>query len=1055
MNLSQLALRYQSVVWLLVIGAMVFGAVSYVRLPAQEDPHITQRVAVVTTRLPGLSAEKVELLITKPLEEAIRGVPEVEEIRSTSRPGLSIIHAEVHERHFELDRIWTDLREQVADAESRLPTGTFPPQVNDDFGDVAVVTAALRGDGVPPGALYDHAQHIRDAIFAVPGTKRVDILGAQDERIFVKTSNARLAQLGIAPSTLMGVLRSQNTIQPGGAVDAGSRQFIIQPTGDFTSVEAIGDTLIPLPDQQGVIPLREVATVTRGTIDPPRQIAYYQGDPAIILSIAMLDGYSVLDYGAAVADKLDEIGQTLPVGVRLDIATFQADQVASAVYGVTTNVAQTLAIVLAVVILFLGVRTGLIVGAIVPAVMLVTLAIMGFAEMTLERMSLATLVIALGLLVDNGIVIAEDFKRRLEDGGSDDAAARDAALAQTGGELAFPLLSSTLTTILVFLPLMLAEHQAGEYTRNISLVVAITLLTSWVLAMTVTPLLCHRFIRVPAPHDAQADEACDGSESNQRGNLSDRLFSAMTGPYERLLGGLLRHRTAFLAVMAVLLVISVIGLAKSPKKFFPESDRPQILINVDLPAGSTIAATDTAVRAIMDTMAEPGRFEHIKDFAGYVGFGGPRFVLSLTPVDPAANRGFLVANVDTYEHVAPTISALRTALSAAAPEALVRIKSMFLGPSDSTILEVQAKGPDAGVVFAAADELMAIMATVPGTLDLRHDWENRIAKLHVDINQAQARRAGVTSADIADSMSRYSSGQTVTFYREGDERIPIVARAADAERHDLSRVESINVYSQATGQTVPLLQVAEVSLIDEYGVIARENLTRTATAEGRNTRMAAEDMLPLIQAELDALDASLPPGHYIEVDGVVAESAAGQAALAANVPLCVGLIVLLLVIQFNSYKRPAIILATIPLLLIGAMAGLYLLSVNFGFMIILGLYALAGILVNNAIVLIDRIDIERRDPETDAHEAIISASVRRLRPILMTTVTTILGLLPLIVLQDALFFGMATVIAFGLAVGTLLTLGVVPVLYSLVFRAEPASGRPPAATPASLTTEAP
>lgn len=1031
MNLSTLAFRHQPVVYLLVAGAMLFGTFSYFSLPAQEDPHIVQRAAVITTRLPGLSAEQVELLITKPLEEAIRSVPEVEEIRSTSSPGMSIIHAEVHERHFELDDIWSDLRNEVNDAQSRLPQGTVASQVNDDFGDVAVVTAALRADGVPPGELYAHAQHIRDQLFAVDGTKRVDILGAQPERIFVETTNARLAELGIAPATLMNVLRAQNTIQPGGTVQAGNRQFIIQPTGNFDDLTTIRDTLIPLPtpngEPAGVISLREVATVTKGTLDPPQQLAYYSSaaiaaEPAIVLSIAMLEGYSVLDFGQAISAELDEIQGTLPVGVELDIATFQADQVASAVYGVTTNVLQTLAIVLAVVILFLGLRTGLIVGAIVPAVMLVTLAIMGFAGMTLERMSLATLVIALGLLVDNGIVIAEDFKRRLEDGVS-----RDEALKQTGGELAFPLLSSTLTTILVFLPLMLAEHQAGEYTRNISLVVAITLLSSWVLAMAVTPLLCHRFIKLPP-------QRTDGG--GQKRTISDRLFDSMVGPYDRLLRRVMRVRWLFLSAMAALLIASVYGLAVSPKKFFPDSDRPQILINVDLPAGSTIAATDAAVKSLMQTMADRERFPHIKDSAGYVGFGGPRFVLSLTPADPAANRGFLVANVDAFDNVAATISALRPALSAAAPEALVRVKGMFLGPSDSTILEIQAKGPDAGVVFAAGGDLLEIMAGVPGTLDLRHDWENRISKIRVDINQFQARRAGITSSDIADSLQRYFSGETVTFYRDGDERIPIVARAADAERTDLSRVESINVYSQQTGQNVPLFQVADVRLVDEYGVIARENLSRTLTAEARNTQMAAEDMLPLIQGELDTLDANLPPGHSIEVDGVVAESAVGKRALAANVPLCVALIVLLLVIQFNGYARPAIIVATIPLLLIGAVLGLYALGVNFGFMIILGLYALAGIIINNAIVLIDRIDIERRDPDVDAYEAVISASVRRLRPILMTTVTTILGLLPLILLQDALFFGMATVIAFGLAVGTILTLGVVPVLYSLVFRVQ-------------------
>ena len=1056
MNISKLAFRYQPVVWMLVVGAMFFGLASYFTLPAQEDPKIIQRVAVVTTRLPGLSSQKVELLITKPLEAAIREIAEVKEIRSTSQLGLSVIHVEVNERYSVLEPIWTDLRNKINQSQIQLPENTQPSQVNDDFGDVAVVTAALYGEDIPTDELYDYAQHIRDQIAGVEGTKRVEILGAQEERIFVETTNAQLTDLGITPATLTGVLRAQNTIKSGGSVQAGARQFVIHPTGNFDSVQDIGETLIPLPNSKRFIRLNEFATITRGTLDPPRQLAYYQGKPAIILSINMLDGNSVLDYGEAVKNKIDEIKSVLPLGVELDIATFQADQVANAVYGVTTNVVQTLAIVLAVVILFLGLRTGLIVGAIVPAVMLVTLAIMGFFDIALQRMSLATLVIALGLLVDNGIVIAEDFKRRLEDG-----ATHDEALDQTGRELAFPLLSSTLTTILVFLPLMLAQHQAGEYTRSISQVVAISLLVSWLMALAITPLLCYHFIKVDKS-DADASNVSGLNEISDLDNtngingingingdtkpktsISDRLFNAIVKPYERILRAIMHFRWPFMGVMVLLLAGSIYGVIQSPKKFFPDSDRPQVLINVDLPAGSTIEATGDAVKAIMQTMSDTERFPHIKDFAGYVGFGGPRFVLSLTPVDPAANRGFLVANIDEFDNVDATILELRQAVAISAPEALVRVKGMFLGPSDSTILEIQAKGPDVDVVFATAEKLSSIMASAPGTLDLYNDWENKVTNVDIDINQAQARRAGVTSTDIADSIQRYFSGDIASFYREGDERIPIVLRAASGERSDLSRVKSLTIYSERATSNVILAQVADVQLVDEFGVIAREDMMRTVTVQARNTLMAAEDMLPLIQEQLDELAANLPAGHSLEIDGVVGDSTAASSALGANVPLCFALIVLLLVIQFNGYKRPVIILATIPLLLIGAAIGIYALNVQFGFMIILGLFALAGIIINNAIVLIDRIDIEREDDSTDAFESIISASSRRLRPILITTITTILGLLPLIILKDALFFGMATVIAFGLAIGTILTLGVVPVLYSLVFKIEPSKDNTP------------
>jgi multidrug efflux pump subunit AcrB len=1004
---------------MLLAVAAVFGTVSYFALPAREDPEITNREATIVTRYPGLSAERVELLITKTLEEAVREVPEVEEVFSTSRTGLSIIHVDILDIHFELDQIWDEVRENVELASAELPEGTQPPIVNDDFGDVAVVTAALTSEDFEMSEMFDIAQHVRDRLFAVPGTKRIDLLGVQPERIYIETSNARLSELAIDPDELIAVLRQQNIIRPGGTVDTEGREIILEPTGNFRSLEQIRETLIPLPESRQVIPLEDVATVTRTYLDPPDRKAYFNGTPAIMFAISMADSSSVLDFGDRIRTELERIEAELPVGYAIEIATYQAEQVANAVYGVTSNVLQTLAIVLAIVILFLGLRTGLIVGTIVPAVMLITLAVMGLFEMTLERMSLATLVIALGLLVDNGIVIAEDFKRRLEEGAS-----RDEALKQTGGQLAFPLLSSTLTTILVFLPLMLAEHVSGEYTRNISLVILITLLASWVVAMCVTPILCHRFIEAPGDEDEESD----------RRRVSDRLFDAMTRPYERFLRWILVRRALTLAVMVALLAVAVIGLRNAPQKFFPGSDRAQVLVYVDLPAGASSRNTDATVQALSEVAADDERFPYVDDFAGYVGFGGPRFVLSLTPVDPAPNRGFMVLNIDRYENVQRAIDALRPAFAEVAPDAQVRVQSMFLGPSDSTILEVQVKGPDADHVYAKSRELEAILADVPHSIDIRSDWENRITKVDVRVDQARARRAGVTSADVARSLSTYLDGRFVTEFREGDDIFPIVARAAEFERGDFDRMESISVYSPTTNRNVPLFQVATFEPQNAFGVIAREAMSRTVTVQARNTRYSAEDMVPMIADELDALEASLAPGHWIEIDGVVEQSGDGRAALAANVPLCVGIIVLLLVIQFNDYRRPAIIFATIPLLLIGAVVGIYTMGANFGFMVILGLYSLAGIIINNAIVLIDRIDIERREHERDFEEAIVSASVRRLRPILMTTITTILGLMPLIIFVDALFYGMAVVIAFGLAVGTLLTLGVVPVLYSLLAR---------------------
>ena len=1031
MTLSEAAFRYRPVVFMLLVVMMAYGALSYFTLPAQEDPAVTIREAVVTTSYPGLSPERVERLITKTLEEAIRQVPEVDEIRSTSTAGLSTIHVEVHDIYFDLDQIWDEVREEIDAAAADLPDGASHPALNDDFGDVAVVTAALTSDGFAMRDMFDMAKHIRDLLYGVEGTRRIDILGAQEERIYIEVEGARLGELGISPNEIVATLSAQNVIRPGGSVDTGTSSFIIEPTGNFDSVADIEETLVRLPGGEDVVPLRDIAQVRRDYVDPPERRAYHNGEPAIVFAVAMQDGYSVLDYAEQVRDMLAEIEAGLPVGYSLDIVTYQAEQVANAVFGVSRSVVQTLAIVLAVVVLFLGVRTGLIVGSIVPAVMLVSIAMMGFGGMALERMSLATLVIALGLLVDNGIVIAEDFKRRLESG-----TGRDEALRRTGRELAFPLLSSTLTTILVFLPLMLAQHVAGEYARSISLVILIALSTSWVLAMTVTPALCHAFIKAPQPGGGGAGGA--GAPPARR-DFSQRVFEPLGRGYGAVLRRLLRRRRLFLALMGVLLVGAVVALAHAPQRFFPESDRTQVLVYIDMPAGVSANATDAVMNRVFEAIDRPGTLPHVANHVGYVGFGGPRFVLSLTPVDPAPHRAFMVFNVDGQENMDATIDELRMLFRQEFPELSARVTRMFLGPSDSSIIEVQARGPDADYLYGTAYEIEAILADVPGAIDVRHDWENRISRIVVDVDQNRARRAGISSGDIARSMESFFSGRQATEFREGDDIFPIVARAVADERGDLDRVRTLNVFAEESGIAVPLMQVADIRLANDFSTIARENLIRTVTVEARNTLMTAQDMVPLIAERLDALRAQLPPGHSIELDGVVTDAGDGQAALAANIPLCIGLVLVLLVAQFNGFLRPAIIVAVVPLLIIGAALGIYVMNADFGFMPILGLYALAGIIINNAIVLIDRIDIERAEPGADPFEAVISAAMRRLRPIILTTLTTIGGLLPLIISQDPLFFGMASVIAGGLLVGAILTLGVVPVLYTLLFGIRPAA----------------
>lgn len=1013
MNITQLAFTYRKSVFLIMAVLLVNGFFAYFTLPAQEDPTITIREAIVSTSFPGMAPDRIEQLITKKLEEEIRKIPEVKEIKSSSATGVSIIHVKIYDRYFNLDDIWQNLRNKVTAAHNKMPSGTHTPFVNDEFGDVSVVTLALTADGFDLGEMYDIAQHIRDTLYGVAGTKKIEILGRQEERVFLEASNARLSQLGISPQSLINELQKQNIVRSGGQINTGAISFIVEPSGNFNSLADIGDTYINIPNSEDFIALKDVVTLRRDFIDPPDKTAYLNGQSAIFFAISKLPQDNLLEYAPRVLEKINEIESSLPIGYQLNVATYQADQVAKTINGVSVNVLQTLAIVLVVVILFLGLRTGLIVGAIVPFVMLITLSIMQFSDMKLERMSLATLIISLGLLVDNGIVIAEDFKRRLEDGVD-----RYNAMLQGSKELAIPLLSSSVTTILFFLPLMLAEHVAGEYTRSISLVILITLLTSWILALCVTPLLCYFFITLPD------NKKCN--DGKPQGNKTDP--GKFYRYYESFLHWLLKHKALFMTAMLALFIGSVLSMKYVAKQFFPDSDRTQILVNIDLPNGTSAKETNRQMKDIFTWLEDDSHFGFIESYSAYVGFSGPRFVMSLNPEDPAQNKGFVVLNVKDGTDISATVLQLDEQIEHNFPNVSARVKKMFLGPSDSSTIKIQVKGPDKDVIYKKAQQIIEVLHDVPNTLDIRTDWENLITKIDVQIDQHRAKRSGLTSEEIAQALETYFSGSKITEFREGDNVIPVVLRAEQAERQSLDRLRTLNIYSNKTGQTVPLFQVANLAPYNQFSIIHHEDLFRTISIQARNTEMAAEDLKLIIDERIQSLSADLPVNHSIEYDGVIKESKAAQKALGASMPIVLGLILILLVAQFNSFRQAAVITLTIPLSFIGAVMGLFLMQAPFGFMVTLGLYSLAGIIINNAIVLIDRIKIETASGKSD-YQAVVDACLTRLRPIAMTTITTVMGLLPLIIGKDPLFYGMANVIAFGLGIGTILTLAVVPALY--------------------------
>ena len=1019
--ITRFALDTSRVTIVFIVTVILAGLQLFFVFPRQEDPPIVIREVVVKALFPGMEPRDVEELITRQLEAQLRTLAEIDEIWSESKTGLAVVHADTRDEYDDLDTIWQKVRNKMADLKPDLPSGTLGPFVNDEFGLTAVATIALWSEGFAMAEMRLVARDIRDRLYELKGVRKAELYGVQDEQIFLKFSTTKLSQYGMSVQTVINALLQQNVILPGGKIGAGQQDVIIQPSGNFRSVEDIENVLISIPDSQDTARLRDLLIVERGYIDPPTALAYFNGKQAIVISVSITPGVNSVEFGERLTRKIREIESQLPLGYVLEYATFQPDLVVQAVNGALSNVYQTLVIVLIVVVLFLGVRTGLIVGSFVPITMLLGLIGMSLIGVELERVSIASTIIALGMLVDNGVVVAEDVRTRLELGQDTYQAS-----LESGRTLAIPLLTSSLTSILAFTPMLLLDGSTGEYAFSLPAVVTILLLASWFLSMYMTPAMCCWFMKV---------EPALGSE--EQGEPTDPYAGRVYQVYRGLLEHMLRFRFVVLLCAGGILIGGGLLAGTLVREFFGPSDRNQFLVYVDLPAGSKVQATAQVIKRLTRWLADKAVNAEVTGSIAYVGTGGPRFFLSLAPIDPDPQHAFLVVNTQTGQQVPIVIERMRQYFADQFPEAQGRIKQMWLGASEPGFVEMRLIGPAADVLFQKGQQLVAGLKVIPGTLDVRHDWENRVLKLLVVVDQARARRAALTSRDVALSLEAHIDGVEVTEYREGDVAIPVIFQSIDEERQVFGDFWNINVYSSTRGASVPLTQIARLDGKWEFSRIARRNQERTLTVEAKHEFLKAPQLLSAAQPLLE--DLALAEGYRWEVGGEIENSAEANEKLFRYLPQCLFGIVILLVWQFNSFRRPAIILLTIPLAFAGAFLGLVLFRAPFDFFGVLGLLSLAGVIINNGIVLIDRIDSEQAEGKRP-YDAILSAAISRLRPINMTTITTVLGVLPLILSLDPLFYSLAVIIAFGLAFGTLLTLGVVPILYAVFFqvKADPA-----------------
>jgi multidrug efflux pump subunit AcrB len=1005
MGLTRAALDRWRLVVALALVLIVTGVTTYFTHPSQEDPEITIRTAVVTARFPGMSAARVEQLLVKPIEEAARQIAEVDTIESAAQTGLATVKVELRPEVTQVKPVWTTLRDRMTDLGPSLPEGTVGPLVNDDYGRVAVTTLALHGADFSPAELRATARWLRDRLATVPAVGRIDLYGVQEERIWIEFDRARLDQAGLTVERMLDAVADQNLILSAGALqtEAGFR-YALSTDGAFEDWYVIGDVPVPLPSG-GTTLLRDLARISRGYVEPVRNPVFFNGNPAVTLGVSMVEGGAIQTFGAGLDTALADLRRALPLGLSLDLVTHQPPIVAASVAEAIENLAQTIATVMAVVILFLGMRAGLIVGAIVPLSIVLALVGMALWGIPLHRISIAAVIIALGLLVDNGVVMAEDIKRRIDSGTDARAAALEASRT-----LAIPLLTSSLTTILAFLPLMLASDATGEFLRALAQVLALTLLASWLLSVTVTPLLCVRFLR--ATNVAAETEPGRGA----------RLYQVAL---RRALGA----RAFVLIGTVVAFAVALAALGRVPTGLLPPSERAQFVLNLELPAGVSEDETARVARRLASFLADDRSNPEIVGNVVYVGSGGPRFFLALSPLDPAPHVAFAVVNLVDAAAVAPVRARVEDWMRANLPEARGWTELLFLGKTPPGTVEIRLVGGDSDALFTAGRMVEGVFRGLEGTRQIRGDWANPVLQLTVLIDEARARRAGVAPSAVARTLAARFEGAHVTDYREGDRVIPVVIRAEDAARNSLDALADVTVLS-GDGVAVPLMQIADYGGELQPWVIRRVDQDRALTVTALRPDLSAAELLAAVTPQLDALD--LPPGVRWEPDGEVVAKAEANAALFATLPQCLLGIVLLLIWQFDSFRRPAIIFATIPLVLVGVAPGMVLMNGILDFNALLGVLSLAGIIINNGIVLIERIDAERV-VNRDMGEALIAACAARLRPIVMTTLTTILGLLPLHLFGGELWRGMTIVMMFGLGVGTLLTLFVVPCLYATIF----------------------
>ncbi|MFC0119581.1 efflux RND transporter permease subunit [Pseudoalteromonas xiamenensis] len=1015
MSLAKWSIENKVISWMFSLLLLIGGTVSYFGLGQLEDPEFTLKKAMIITAYPGASPQQVEEEVTFPIENAIQELPYVDYVTSISTPGKSQISVEMKStyRKKDLQQIWDELRRKVNDLTPRLPPGVKPSKIIDDFADVYGVLYAVTGDGYSYDELKDYVDFLKRELVLVNGVSKVTVAGEQQAQVIVEISTQKMAQLGISPNTIFQILQQQNTVSNAGSVQVDNEYIRLHPTGEFQNVEEMKNLLISKPGAKELIYLGDVATVSREYAEVPSHITRYDQKQALLVGVSFSSGVNVVDVGARIKQHLDELEYQRPHGMEISTVYNQPNEVQKSVDGFIVSLIEAVAIVIIVLLIFMGFKSGLLIGGILLLTVLGTFIFMKLFHIDLQRISLGALIIALGMLVDNAIVVTEGILINLKRGMS-----RLEAAVNIVAQTKWPLLGATVIAITAFAPIGLSSDASGEFAGSLFWVLLISLLLSWVTAITLTPFFASLLFK-----ETKVEEGAD----------IDPYQGALFNGYKALLRFTMKHGWLTIIAMVVLLVVSVIGFKSVKQSFFPASNTPMFYVDYWNYQGADIRDTAKNVAELEAFLLED---QLVEEVTSTIGQGAPRFMLTYSPEKQYPAFGQLIVRVKDREAVATMIAKVREYERTHVLSAKLKVKRMEIGPSTDAKIEARFSGPDPVVLRQLASEAKAILHSDAKAYNIRDNWRQRTKVIRPQFNEQKARRLGISKADLDQLLLTSMSGKSVGLYRDGTQLLPIIARSPEEERLNVENLPDLQIFSPVYGVFVPVTQVVDgFDVVWEDPIIMRRDRKRTITVMADHDVIGDETPAKLfarVKTDIEAI--KLPHGYEMQWGGEFESSSKAKKAIFGSLPVGYLAMFMITVLLFNSVKQPLVIWATVPLAIIGVSTGLLAMNAPFSFMALLGLLSLSGMLIKNGIVLMDQINLELASGK-DPYQAVFDSGVSRVRPVSMAAITTILGMIPL--LFDVFFQSMAVTIMFGLGFATVLTLVIVPVLYALVFKIKP------------------